>query len=163
MSEAVFQKHDYMKPVKKRWYHLKTSILGHLNTEEQLLPIYHHYLCISLLLDPKYKYWNSDDSSSQVPAYNMPNLDTLTNTISAFKETLQLSEDKIRHIELNTREQRQSPLWHVVWRYRITVSNFGAVMSHRVDTPPDSLVPCLYEFSTPAMQYGIEMEPTAIA
>ena len=86
-------------------------------------------LCLSQLLDPKYKYWNSDDSLSQVPACNMPNLDTLRT--SAFKETLQLSEDKIRHIEQNTREQRRSPLWHAVWRYRITASNFGAVMSRR--------------------------------
>ena len=122
-------------------------------------------LCISLL-DPKCKHWDSDDSSSKVPACNMPNLDTLRNMISAFKETLQLSEDKIRHIEQNTREQRRSPLWHSVRRYRLTASNFGAVMSRRLDTAPDNLVLHLLqprEISTPAMRYGIEMEPVAIA
>ena len=152
------------------------SILGHRNTEEQLLPIYppcwkasagRQGLCISLLHDPKCKHWDSDDSLSKVPACNMPNLDTLRSTISAFKETLQLSEDKICHIEQNTREQRQwSPLWHAVRCYRLTASNFGAVMSCRLDTPPDNLVLHLLqprEISTPAMRNGIEMEPIPIA
>ena len=173
---------ESMKPVKKRWCHLKTSILGHRKTAATRLPsllesISGQGLCISLLLDLKCKHWDSDDSSSKVPACNMPNLDTLRNAMSAFKETLQLSEDKIHHIEQNTREQRRSPLWHSVRHYRLTASNFGAVMLRRLHTPPDNLVLHLLqppdnlvlhliqprEISTPATWYGIEMEPIAIA
>ena len=97
MSEAVFQKHDYMKPAKRKMVSLENfdprppeyrgTVATHLPS--LLKSISGQGLCISLLLDPKYKYWNSDDSSSLVPACNMPNLDKLRTTISAFKETLQ--------------------------------------------------------------------------
>ena len=60
--------------------------------------------------------------------------------MSAFKESLKMSDEDIHKIEQNTREQRQSTLWHSVRRYRITASEFGVVAHRNPDTPPDSLV-----------------------
>lgn len=70
----------------------------------------------------------------------VPNVFELRDTITGFKGTLCISEDKAREIEQGTREQRNSSLWHSVRRYQITSSLFGAVLAGRETTPPDSLV-----------------------
>ena len=86
-------------------------------------------------------------------------------TIAAFKRSLQISDDKAREIERNTREQRLSSLWFSVRRYRITSSLFGNVLTRRATTPPDSLVLRIIQsksFSTAATTYGIENEQVAL-
>lgn len=53
---------------------------------------------------------------------------------------MNVTEDQARHIERNTREQRNSSLWYPVRQYRITASTFGSVLSRKDSTPSDSLV-----------------------
>ncbi|XP_056003436.1 uncharacterized protein LOC125662308 [Ostrea edulis] len=45
--------------------------------------------------------------------------------------TLILSEDAIKSAVLATKGQRNNPMWSVVRKYRITASNFGAVLSSK--------------------------------
>ena len=50
-------------------------------------------------------------------------------------------------------------------KYRITASLFGAVLMRRPETPPDNLVLQIIQpkqFSTPALQYGIDNEKLAL-
>ena len=54
-----------------------------------------------------------------------PSRQDLLSKVAAFKESLQESPDRIRHIELNTQTQHQSPLWYSARRFRLTASNFG--------------------------------------
>ena len=44
----------------------------------------------------------------------------LKQIVAAFKESLKLSASKLQEIEQTTREQKQSLLWFMVRRYRIT-------------------------------------------
>lgn len=76
-----------------------------------------------------------------------------------------MSDEDIRKIEQNTREQRQSTRWHSVRRYRITASKFVVVAHRKPDTPPDSLVLSILQprqFTSAATEWGIEHEPAAI-
>ena len=57
----------------------------------------------------------------------IPDIEKLKKSVSAFKEGLSISDEKIREIELNTREQRESTLWFQVRRYRIISFLFGQV------------------------------------
>ena len=95
----------------------------------------------------------------------MPTTESLTDTIAAFKQSLNVSPEQARDIERNTRDQRLSTLWFSVRRFRITASMFGSVLSRRKDTPPDSLVLRIIQpkqFSTAATKYGIENEKVAL-
>ena len=105
----------------------------------------------------------SDEKSPK--GFQIPHIAKLKETISAFKQSLQVSEDKIREIELNTRDQRHTPLWYSARQYQLTASQFGRILSRKSDTSPDKLVLQLIQrksFSTPALNYGIESEPLAI-
>ena len=112
-------------------------------------------LCISLLLDSNLCPNDGTTlSSSSVPTSStLPGIEKLKKSVSAFKESLSISDEKIREIELNTREQRESTLWFQVRCYRITSSLFGQVLRRKEQTPPDSLVLQILQpkqFSTPA-------------
>ena len=63
------------------------------------------YVCISLLFDDRLQH---NMGSIGMPA--LPNTATLLNTIQAFKDSLHLSDEDIRKIEHDTREQHNSPL-----------------------------------------------------
>ena len=93
-------------------------------------------------------------SSSSVPTSStLPGIEKLKKSVSAFKESLSISDEKIREIELNTREQAR--------RYRITSSLFGQVLRHKEQTPPDNLVLQILQpkqFSTSATQWGVSNE-----
>ena len=98
-------------------------------------------------------------------SHSIPSTKKLQETVKAFKSSLQVSPEKAREIECSTRQQRLSPLWFDVRRYRITASIFGHVLSRRIDTSPDSLVLRILQpkkFSTPATRYGIENEQAAL-
>lgn len=110
--------------------------------------------------DPQYQYVQSHEPS----AHSIPNVLQIKENVAAFKKTLELTDEKSREIERNTRDQRKSPLWFSVSRYRITASLFGSVLSRKSDTPPDSLVLRTIQsksFSTLATAYGIEKEECA--
>jgi len=101
-------------------------------------------LCVSLLFDPSCKREHTDPSQ-QPSSYNVLEAVKLKATVEAFKKSLDVSLEKAREIERNTRDQRMSSLWFSVRRFRITASNFGAVLSRRPNTPPDSLVLCIIQ------------------
>ena len=104
-------------------------------------------------------------SSSSVPTSStLPGIERLKKSVSTFEESLNISDEKIREIELNTREQRESTLWFQARRYRITSSLFGQVLRRKEQTPPDSLVLQILQpkqFSTPATQWGVCNESRA--
>ena len=58
-----------------------------------------------------------------------------------------------------------SSVWFAIPRYCLTASMFGDVISRRPETPPDKLVLRILkptDFTTLAMQYGIDNEKVAI-
>ena len=77
-------------------------------------------------------------SSSSIPTSSTP--PGIEKSVAAFKESLSVSDEKIREIELNTREQRKSTLPFQARRYRITSTLFGQVLQRKELTPPDKLV-----------------------
>ena len=147
MSEAVFQKHDYSKPMKQSFKLLEDfdpRPVECRGTASSRLPdllekIGEQQLCISLLFDEKCQHWDEESTLLKPSEYSIPKLSALKETIAEFKESLQLNDDKIHEIEHNTRE-RLCPLCYSARRYRITESMFGAILSHRADTAPDKLV-----------------------
>ena len=122
-------------------------------------------LCISLLLDLKVRHWdNSLIATPSISTPSLPKQSSVTDTIAAIKDSLKLSEEKLREIEFNTRKQKQSNQWFKVCRYCLTSSLFNHVLRRRSDTPPDSLVLRILQpkqFSTPATSWGITHEPLA--
>ena len=174
MSEAVFEKHDYSKPIKKKIKPLEDfdprppEFRGKANVllPELLKKVKGEQLCILLLLDPSCCLWeNAPTIPMQLSSHNIPDFVALQATISAFKESLKVTEYEVCCIERNTREQRHSSLWHSVRRYRITSSIFGAVLCRKDTTPPDSLVLRILQpknFTSAATSYGIAMEPVAV-
>lgn len=175
MSKAVFEKHDYSKPVKHKYKSLEEydpRPLQFRGTTASRLPAFlekvrGQQLCISLLFDEKCQHWPEKDDNEllgQTSSCNVPALTELKKTIAAFKESLHLTDDQIREIEQSTRDQKLSLRWHSERRFRITASNFGSILHRKESTPPDKLVLRLLQqksFSTPALKYGIDTEPKA--
>ncbi len=113
------------------------------------------------MLDPNFQCERSEQPSD----HNVPNLSQLKETISSFKKTLELTLEKSREIERETRDQINSSLWFSVRRYRITASFFGSVIARKGDTPPDNLFLRIIQpknIHTPAIAYGIDKEKCAI-
>lgn len=119
-------------------------ILGPQSLEEILLVDCQNFwtrLGISLLLDSHFCLSLVEPQTS----HSIPSTQNLQETVRAFKSSLQVSPEKAREIECNTRQQCLSQLW--------------------VDTPPDNLVLSIIQpkkFSTSAMRYGIENEQIAL-
>ena len=175
ISTAVFEKHDYSKPVKKKFKCLEDfdpRPLKYRGTAVSRLPtlldtIRGQQLCLSLLLDETCQHWPDEDNAlAGNSSYHMPTVTSLRDTISAFKNSLIMSEEEIRNIEQRTRDQRLSPLWHSARKFRLTASLFGSILHQKENTPPDELVINLLQqktFTTRATQYGIDNEPAAIS
>ena len=165
LSDAAFVKHDYAKAEKRKILRVEDfdprpeSFRG---TASQGLPellqkLKGEQLCVSLLFDSQY----GSEVSSSPSSHSIPHVSSLKDTIKKFKDTLNVTSERSREIERGTREQRNSQLWFSVRRYRITSSLFGAVLSHKADTPPDSLVLRIIQpktLSTP----GVENEKHAV-
>ena len=126
-------------------------------------------LGVSLLLDKDTRVWTETNEegasvhSSESPS--LPSRDDLKERVSAFKECLHVTPEKIRQIERETKDQSRSAFWYSVRRYRITASVFGKVYKRLPSTPPDSLVKELLhpqQFSTKAMEWGRQHEPVAL-
>ena len=124
-------------------------------------------LGVSSLFDKDMRVW-TDDEISAVGASDQPRLpsrDELIERVTAFKECLRLTPEKIREIERETIDQSQSSLWYTARRYRLTASSFGKVFQRLPSTPPDSLVKQLLHpqhFSTRATEWGKLHESTAL-
>ena len=172
VSKATFEKHDYAKPMKRKIKHVEDFDprppefrgLAANRIQELLDKVRGEQLGISLLLDPNYRQ-RSVESVQEPSSHCIPTKASLMETIAAFKRSLQISDDKAREIERNTREQRLSSLWFSVRQYRITSSLFGNILTRRATTPPDSLVLHIIQsksFSTAATRYGIENEQVAL-
>ena len=137
MSEARFHKHEFGKPKKRQVKSVEDfdprppEFRGKTaeNLPTLLDTVRGHGLCISLLLDPRLRYWTGVDSASTClspSTANCPSLHSLKNTVLAFKESLVVTDEKIREIERDTRDQRNSSLWFSVRLFRLTSSLFGA-------------------------------------
>ena len=172
MSEATFVKHDYANPVKRKIKSVEdfdprpSEFRGSAASRlpELLENLRGEQLCVSLLFDSQCRRANLK-RSEQPSSYYMPDIKSLKETVAAFKKSLDITPDRAREIERDTREQRMSSVWFSVRRYRLTASIFGAVLSHKADTPPDNLVLRIIQpkqFSSAATRYGIENEPVAV-
>lgn len=84
-------------------------------------------LCISLLFDCKFR--RTTEESILPSSHNIPTNDNLKDTITAFKKSLDVTQEQARDIERNTHDQCLSALWFKVQRFRITASLFGSVFS----------------------------------
>ena len=142
ISQAIFKKHDYAKPAKR-----KVKLVENFDPRPpefrgdaaNRLPnfldkVRGEQLGVSLLLDSHF----CRSSVEQQISPSIPSTNSLQETVRAFVSSFQVSPEKAREIECNTRQQRLSPLWFDVRRYRITASIFGHVLSRRVDTSPDN-------------------------
>ena len=171
VSDAVFEKHDYSKPVKRKIHQLndydprpsqfKGAACGEL--PELLKKIKGNNLGVSLLLDSE--YIESQSTLLQPSGYDLPTDGELRRTIDYFKQSLEVTQDQARQIERDTRDQRMSSMWFAIRRYRLTASMFGDVILRRPETPPDKLVLRILkptDFTTPAIRYGIDNEKVAI-
>ncbi len=169
LSDASFVKHDYAKPDKKKMkkmddYDPRPQQFRGTASErlpELLNKIKGEQLGISLLLDPQFQC-EEDLTSNEC---QLRSIIKLKETIKNFKASLQVTAEKAREIERNTHQQRNSQLWFSVRRYRITSSLFGAVLSRKDTTQPDSLVLRIIQpraLSTPAIQHGINHENLAL-
>ena len=168
MSEAVFEKHDYHKP-KKRKISLTEDfdprpieLRGNAQSllETFLKTVHGESLGVSVMFDPQYCHQTMPDIQP-----DMPSVCVIKKTVASFKESLRMPAEKLREIEHNTRAQRDSPLWFSCRRYRITASRFGDIVRRRADTPPDNLVLTILQprsFSSAATDWGIQNEPVAI-
>ena len=123
-------------------------------------------MCVSLLLDPSYRHWEDTPTATTLkPSSHNIHDSVPLHAISAFKESLKVTEYEVCCIERNEREQRHSSLWHSVRWYKITASIFGAILPHKESTPPGKLVLRILQlknFTSPATSYGIAMEPGAV-
>ena len=177
IAEATFEKHMYGKQRKRSFQAIEDfdpRPAEYRGTASQNLPSLLHkirgeQLCISLLLDPTFRHSDDDKhtSGSQCSQLTprLPDVNDLKATILAFKATLRVTEDEIRRIEQNTREQRNSSHWYEARCFRLTASLFGAVLQRRDTTPPDSLVMRIIQprqFSSAAIEWGIQHESVAI-
>ena len=171
VSQTCFERHEHSKPVKRKIELLEdfdprpVEFRGSAksNLPKLLTEVEGKKLCISLLLDPI--YCEERATNLQPDAYSIPSVSNLKSTIQEFKKSLEVSQDEARKIERDTRDQRMSSTWFNVRRYRLTASNFGAVISRKPDTPPDKLVLQILRptnFTSPAIQYGIQHEKLAV-
>ena len=73
-----------------------------------------------------------------------------------------ISEEEIKETEMSTRGQSQNPMWFEKRKSILTASNFGKAAKTKVE-PSNKLKAKLYSnFTTEAVQYGIESEEKAV-
>ena len=165
VSEGEFQKHDYGKV---KIYKIEQLELFDPRPEnmkakssdritELIKNIKGKGLCISLLLDPSICVENPERRTLLKVE--------LLKKIEEFKNTLKVSQEEIREIEITTRDQSMSTKWFEVRRLRITSSLFGCVKQLKPTTPPDNLVLTILGVKRAygaALQYGKLMEKFAL-
>ena len=175
IADVTFQKHVYgrtlkhtLKPLSK----FDPRPVEHRGTAPDLLQkfitaVKGKGLGVSALFDKDMRVWTHDENAAVRTSVepHLPSRNELIERVTAFKESLRLTPEKIREIERETVDQSQSPLWFSARRYRLTASMFGKVLQHLPSTPPDSLVKQLLhpqQFSTSATEWGRQQESTAL-
>ena len=119
-------------------------------------------LCVSLLFDESCQNSVTEDSPVDTA---LPSIESLKNMVQSFKASLSVTEDRIRKIERDTREQQNNSLWYEVRRNRLTASLFGTILQRKPDTPSDSLVLRILQpkqFTSRATDWGKTHERIAI-
>ena len=100
MAEAVFEKHVYGKEKKRTLKPLEDFVrcplefrgMVHTPIPALLEKIRGEHLCISVLFDEHFHYWDGANSVAE-PA--VPDEATLRKTVEAFKDSLFISDDAI--------------------------------------------------------------------
>ncbi|KAL4112060.1 hypothetical protein QTP88_015908 [Uroleucon formosanum] len=125
--------------------------------------------CKKLLFSKKVKKFSKQTGPDQHYGLAEPLLDDiplneLESKKSAFIQSLYLDHDKRIELEIKTREQANSQIWHTERRNRITGSNFGRICKMRPTTLCRSTVyDMLYRsFTSKSTDYGKAMENKAI-
>lgn len=134
----------------------------HVSIFQLLEKICGEQLCVSLLFDETFHYWDSCPSGTNPTP---PDDATLRRTVEEFKASFNILDHVIRKIVNDTRQQRNSPLWQNVRHYRITASRFGNNLRRKPSMPPDSLVLSILQpkvFTSAAIEWGVQQEATAI-
>ena len=120
-------------------------------------------VCISLLFDKAFCYWDSSTTAPSNPT--PPSAAALQITVDAFKASLTVAEETIQKIERDTKQQKNSAVWHSVRRFRPTASMFGNVLRRKPNTSPDSLVLSILQpkqFESAATDWSIQQESLTI-
>ena len=176
ISNTKFQKHVFGR---KRKYDIEPltdfdprpeELRG--NSKEQLTTyldkVRGQGIGVSSLFDDQSRCWSTaSESTSQ--NYHTPMLPTkreLQERVTAFKESFNMPQQKLREIEQSTRDQSENPLWYAVRRYRITASYFGKIFCRKPTTPPEALMLQIIngkQFTTSATEWGREKESLALA
>jgi len=170
-ADANFEKHTYGRQRKHQWRPIKDfdprppeyrGNAQHL-MKDFLVSVKGKGLGVSVLFDKNLRSRPTDSSSGASTC--IPSRAEIVDKVTAFKESLSVTEERIREIERNTREH-QSPPWYSVGRFRLTASTFGRILHVLPTTPPDSLVKMLLNpknISTAAIEWGRKHESTALS
>jgi len=172
-ADANFEKHVYGRQKKYTWDPIKdfdprpVEYRGSApqQMETFLKAVKGKGLGVSMLLDDDAKVKKSDSVMVSSGLPTPPCRDEIIQKVTAFKESLAVTADKVREVERNTRDQHQSPFWYSVRRFRLTASMFGRIFQRLPTTPPDSLVKELLhskQISTSATEWGKSKESTAL-
>ena len=174
ISDVDFEKYVRGRTKKRKYSKLEEfdpRPVQYRNTAKDNLPsllesVRGQGLCISLLLDKRLCVTDTSiPSSSTTHIPQLPDDATLNRTITEFLKSLEIDEAEARQIERDTIEQRNSPYWFEVRRFRLTSSVFGTVFRRKPDTPPDKLVLRILRqenFTSQPTEWGIANESVAI-
>lgn len=141
MAEASFSKHVYGRERKRTFKSLeefdprKAKFRGTANERlpDLLTNLRGENLCISLLFDEHYRYW--DDSKSLDGKPILPEIRALKNAVEEFKKSMVMSDEPFRKLERDTKDQRNSTTWHQVRCYIITASNLEILFAEDLIHP----------------------------
>ena len=138
MADANFEKHVYGRERKRSMEPIEDfdprppesigTVIGRLT--DLLAKVQGKGFGVSSLLYPKMCVWNEGSTSSCAVSDGPPCLpfqEELICRVSALKDSLKLSTQKICDIERKTKDQDQSPLWHSRRRFWLTASYFGEI------------------------------------
>ena len=95
-------------------------------------------------------------------AMDFPYCDLLKKCEEVF-ESLMITNEQARNIEVSTRDQVQSKTWFRYRAGRVTASKFKAAAHTDLSQPSQSLIKCIcypesYRFSSKATRWGVSMK-----
>lgn len=172
-ADANFEKHVYGRERKHHWKSIKDfdpRLIEQRGTAPQLMQdflksVKGKGLGVSVLFDKDLRFTPSETSSSTPELPSTESKQAIVEKVASFKQSLHVTQDKIREVERNTRDQALSPLWYSARRFRLTASAFGRILHMLPSTPPDSLIKSLLypkHISTPAIEWGKKNEFIAL-